>query len=1115
MRGFWVLGYGLLLVYGSLFPFEHLPWDTPVAVDRLFDWEAARRSYSAPDVLVNLLVYFPWGWLVVARLDFLPVGWAMAAAVLSGFGLSLTVEYWQLFFPARVASLGDVAMNTLGTGLGALAGIAFRRLPLGARCKTLILRWVRADPLADLGALALACWALSELTPLVPSLDLSALKHGVKPLWEAWQGIRPLKAAKAWVALLHFTALGLLLFRILQPKAPFGRIFWAVLGGVLLAKIPIVGRQLSLEAGLGLIGASLGLAFLKGLEERAGSVLGIVLVLAAQVTEALTAEEGGRVVPTLNWIPFAAQQHGITGLIDILLGIWPYLTLGFFAHTFVSEPRRWLAALLGGAAVFSLALYLEWCQRSIPGRYPDATDAYLAWAAFAYAMLKVKARPEAPALAWRPQVKGRLWLYGLAAVVSLTTGRLVWMDSAAGHKSERALPRPEELPAPNLPQFRFAHPRLPAPSPLELLELKRRNPSYLRLHAQKAQRGEGDFYSIALVALADPAQIDLNRVVERLTGLQYVWRGHEQAQPLAVVYDWLYPKLSSPQRQRLQEKLAEGCRYLADYIRKEALSPYNVYFYNRPFQALMAVALSLYGDHPQGEPCLAFAYELWKHRVLPVWRQVMGKAGGWHEGGEYVGIGIGQAIWSVPAMWRSATGEDLFASEPGIRGFLDFLLFRRRPDGTHMRWGDGAFFDREEPERFALALEYRHRAAYRFFGCLRNFQPTAWPWGPLPDDSLCDPGAVATLPLEKWFDGIGMVIARSDWSREATYVTFKAGDNFWSHSHLDQGSFTLYKGAELIVDSGVYGPHYGSDHHLNYAYQTIAHNTLTVTDPKDTAWMPGKDEQEPRPIANDGGQRRVGSGWGKRAPIDLAEWQENFETYHTGKILRYFAGDDLIVAVADLTPAYTNRRCGKGNFYDRTCRVQRYVRTFVYDRKEDTVLIHDDASSTDPSFIKRVLLHTQERPRVLGNKFFVEVLPDPARNQVGGRLEGEVLFPKEAWLNLVGGRGAEFWVDGRNYDEEGKIWPFLARYRRHPPEPGRWRIEIVPPVAQRRDRFLVALKPSLFGRENLTQVQLRERAGEFICRLLGPERVVELSYPSDRSGLVLNWAGRQVDLTVP
>ena len=94
------------------------------------------------------------------------------------------------------------------------------------------------------------------------------------------------------------------------------------------------------------------------------------------------------------------------------------------------------------------------------------------------------------------------------------------------------------------------------------------------------------------------------------------------------------------------------------------------------------------------------------------------------------------------------------------------------------------------------------------------------------------------MPLNAYFDGLGLIVTRSDWTPDATYVTFKAGDNFWSHVHLDQGAFTIYKGGALAIDSGLYGPRYDADHHMNYSYQTIAHNTITVTDPSDTVPAP-------------------------------------------------------------------------------------------------------------------------------------------------------------------------------------------------------------------------------------------------------------------------------------
>jgi hypothetical protein len=162
---------------------------------------------------------------------------------------------------------------------------------------------------------------------------------------------------------------------------------------------------------------------------------------------------------------------------------------------------------------------------------------------------------------------------------------------------------------------------------------------------------------------------------------------------IAVGYDWLRDQWTDDQRVSLGAHLMDSCHAAIDVIRTERLSPYNVYLYNRPRQSLMACAVALYGDLPQATPVTAFAADLWTRRVLPVWRQVMGRNGGWHEGKEYLGIGIGQVVWQLPAIWRSATGEDLLASEPGLRGFLDFLLYRTRPDGTHFRWGGGGFFD--------------------------------------------------------------------------------------------------------------------------------------------------------------------------------------------------------------------------------------------------------------------------------------------------------------------------------------------------------------------------------------------------------------------------------------
>jgi hypothetical protein len=415
-------------------------------------------------------------------------------------------------------------------------------------------------------------------------------------------------------------------------------------------------------------------------------------------------------------------------------------------------------------------------------------------------------------------------------------------EQAAREEILPTYPAPEELSPVRLPNFRYQHPRLPAPTRSEIQTLRQSNPQFISQQRAWAKGGNGDAQAIMLIAYLEPHTQDLSALHHKLVNRTFGHRGNAVFE-LAYAYDWLHAQWTTAQRQELARHLLEGCRTVVAVIRDQRLSPYNVFFYNQPFQSLIACALALYGDLPEADAIMSFAHDMLKNRTLPVWQQIMGRNGGWHEG-QYVRKSIGQAIYRVPAMWRSATGEDLFRSIPGIRGFLDFLVYRNRPDFTHFRWGDTAFFEDEPPDRIPLAVEFRHSAAYGFKRPPgKELRPTARPWGPLSNSSLLDPHAVEYLPWFRFFDGIGLLVARSDWSPDATYVTFKVGDNYWSHSHLDQGAFTIYKGGALAIDSGFYTK-YGSDHHMNYFSQTIAHNTLTVTDPADT--LPVITKQGPR-----------------------------------------------------------------------------------------------------------------------------------------------------------------------------------------------------------------------------------------------------------------------------
>jgi hypothetical protein len=785
---------------------------------------------------------------------------------------------------------------------------------------------------------------------------------------------------------------------------------------------------------------------------------------------------------------------------SLLANAGAYAVVGILAWLWWPDRRRaWQVGLMAAA----LALAVEALKLFLPGKKPDPTNLLIGFAA-AWAVNAVLAHlqrstravtaapSQAPVRGARPARRGLAMAGGATLAALVLAGLLIASPHTEAPVDESKLPQlppGHALPPVSLPGFRQAHPRLPHPSAADVVRLHTDRGGYLDEIRRRA--GRGDLYARMVLEFIEPGSQDLASMHAQLMAIAYSWRGHDQARPVALAYDWLHDRWSDEQRSALRGHLADGCEYLIKVIRSERLSPYNVYLYNAPFQALVACAIALYDDDPRGEAVMRFTQDLWQRRVLPVWRQVMGKSGGWHEGGEYVGIGIGAAVYQVPAMWRAATGENVFVTEPGLRGFLDFLIHRTRPDGSHMRLGDGSFFDRHVPDLVPLAIEYRHPAAYST-RAPNSMAPTAWPWGPLPDATLVDSQALSRLPTAQLFDGIGLVTARSDWTDAATFVTFKAGDNYWSHSHLDQGSFTIYKGGALALDSGAnYGTGYGSDHHLNYSYQTIAHNAITVTDPDDTVPMPAKPGETPRYVANDGGQRRIGSGWGvEAAPLDLAEWRNKRAIYETGRIVRFASDGGVTLAVADVTAAYTNELSGKGTFSHRTRRVERAWRSFAYDKVDDVVVVYDDVVATKPEFRKRWLLHTTLEPRVEGGRFRVEVVPGSGPGRQGGRLEGHVLLPRDATMLAIGGRGLEFMVDGRNYDEDGKLIDTIHKPQPHRTEPGRWRLEVMPSTDAAADQFLVVMLPSALGQSPPHQVRLIEDRGRVGAEVAGPNRTV-------------------------
>ncbi len=126
------LAYTLFVVYGSLVPlkFQALPWDEAVARFAAIPFLNLGIG-SRADWVANLLLFVPLSflWMGVAAHRGGSTRTVLAALLIvpAAIGLSVGIEFTQLFFPQRTVSQNDVFAETLGGLLGVAAWLLWGR----------------------------------------------------------------------------------------------------------------------------------------------------------------------------------------------------------------------------------------------------------------------------------------------------------------------------------------------------------------------------------------------------------------------------------------------------------------------------------------------------------------------------------------------------------------------------------------------------------------------------------------------------------------------------------------------------------------------------------------------------------------------------------------------------------------------------------------------------------------------------------------------------------------------------------------------------------------------------------------------------------------------------
>jgi VanZ family protein len=165
-----------LILYVSLYPFQ-FGADGPTAMEVLRELSWARASRG--DMLNNVLLYVPLGFCIALSVEprFGRLS-GIAAGLVGGALLSITMEIMQGSIATRVPSLTDLSLNAAGALAGAIGGSAWHAL--GARMTP------HANPVGRSGAIALVVlvlWLITRLWPFVPDASLRQLKRAVRPLF--------------------------------------------------------------------------------------------------------------------------------------------------------------------------------------------------------------------------------------------------------------------------------------------------------------------------------------------------------------------------------------------------------------------------------------------------------------------------------------------------------------------------------------------------------------------------------------------------------------------------------------------------------------------------------------------------------------------------------------------------------------------------------------------------------------------------------------------------------------------------------------------------------------------------------------------------------------------
>lgn len=355
----------LLILYGSLYPFEYL--EPPSVAGAWRQLVLVSTWWTSPgDVMGNVVLFVPWGALGAVALAHTArrqrgLAWFVVWSLLFAFA----VQVIQIWFPSRTPSRADVLWNAVGILCGMSAARAL------ARILSRMQGGVASHAHAALALVAL--WGATQWAPLIPTVDWQGVKDSVKPLLlhPEWNPIAILLTTA------RVLAVGCMLQAVCSPGRSMMPGFAVMLVALIAGKPFIVGQSITLTNVLGYLAGYACWWVLQNRDEQRRVIATLALLFAACVLNALTPFEWRDTPTQMHLLPFAAMLEG-----SMELNARALLDGSFIYGALLWLAQRSSGRVIGTSIALALCvLALEYAQLWLEGRTGDITEPLLALAA--------------------------------------------------------------------------------------------------------------------------------------------------------------------------------------------------------------------------------------------------------------------------------------------------------------------------------------------------------------------------------------------------------------------------------------------------------------------------------------------------------------------------------------------------------------------------------------------------------------------------------------------------------------------------------------------------------------------------------------------------------------